>query len=179
VSLDPIYLSFDADERSYLKYIARRTEGTGERRVPVEMGVANEDGTFPHRGFLDFIDNRLDPSSGTARARAVFSNRDELFAPGLFARVRLFGDSGARAVTVVADRAVGTDQDKKFVLVLKPDSTVEYRPVQLGRLVDGYRVVTGGLKAGEAIVVNGLQRVRPGMKVSATRGSMLALRQAQ
>ena len=75
---------------------------------------------------------------------------------------------------MVADRAVGTDQDKKFVLVLKPDNTVEYRPIQLGRLVDGYRVVTGGLKAGEAIVVNGLQRVRPGMKVSATRGPMLA-----
>ncbi len=174
VSLDPIYLSFDADERSYLKYIARRAAGAGERRVPVEMGMANEDGAFPHRGFLDFIDNRLDPGSGTARARAVFSNRDELFAPGLFARVRLFGGSQTHPVPVVADRAVGTDQDKKFVLVLKPDSTVEYRPIQLGRLVDGYRVVIGGLKAGESIVVNGLQRVRPGMKVSATHGAMLA-----
>jgi len=179
VSQDPIYLSFDADERSYLKYIARRAAGTGERRVPVEMGTANDDGTFPHRGFLDFVDNRLDPRSGTARARAVFSNRDAQFAPGLFARVRLFNGGAARAVPVVADRAVGTDQDKKFVLVLKPDSTVEYRPIQLGRLVDGYRIVTGGLKPGEAIVVNGLQRVRPGMKVSATRGPMLALRQPQ
>jgi len=179
VSLDPVYLSFDADERSYLKYIARRAAGTGERRVAVEMGLANEDGVFPHRGFLDFIDNRLDPRSGTARARAVFSNRDGTFAPGLFARVRLFGDSQPRAATVVADRAVGTDQDKKFVLVLKPDDTVEYRPIQLGRLVDGYRVVTGGLKAGESIVVNGLQRVRPGMKVSATRGPMLTMAQAQ
>jgi multidrug efflux system membrane fusion protein len=138
------------------------------------MGMANEDGTFPHRGFLDFIDNRLDARTGTARARAVFSNRDEIFAPGLFARVRLFGGSEAHAVTVVADRAVGTDQDKKFVLVLKPDSTVEYRSIQLGRLADGYRVVTAGLRAGERIVVNGLQRVRPGMKVSATRGPMLA-----
>jgi len=174
VSLDPIYLSFDADERSYLKYIARRAAGSGERRVPVEMGMANEDGSYPHRGFLDFIDNRLDPRTGTARARAVFSNRNEIFAPGLFARVRLFGGSDDRPVTVVADRAVGTDQDKKFVLVLKPDSTVEYRPIQLGRLVDGYRVVTTGLKAGERIVVNGLQRVRPGMKVSAARGPMLA-----
>jgi RND family efflux transporter MFP subunit len=138
------------------------------------MGTASEDGTFPHRGFLDFIDNRLDPRTGTARARAVFSNHDETFAPGLFARVRLAGGNDVRATTVVADRAVGTDQDKKFVLVLKPDSTVEYRPIQLGRLVDGYRVVTAGLKAGERIVVNGLQRVRPGMKVSATRGPMLA-----
>jgi RND family efflux transporter MFP subunit len=174
VSLDPIYLSFDADEGTYLEYIARRAAGSGERRVPVEMGMANEDGAFPHRGFLDFMDNRLDPRTGTARARAIFSNRDERFAPGLFARVRLFGGGDARAVAVVADRAVGTDQDKKFVLVLKPDSTVEYRPIQLGRLVDGYRVVTTGLKAGERIVVNGLQRVRPGMKVSATRGPMLA-----
>jgi RND family efflux transporter MFP subunit len=179
VSVDPIYLTFDADERSYLKYIARRAAGTGERRVPVIMGMANEDGTFPHRGFLDFIDNRLDPRTGTARARAVFSNRDEIFAPGLFARVRLFGGSEARPSPVVADRAVGTDQDKKFVLVLKPDSTVEYRPIQLGRLVDGYRVVTAGLKAGERIVVNGLQRVRPGMKVAATRGPMLAQAQAE
>jgi RND family efflux transporter MFP subunit len=174
VSVDPIYLTFDADERSYLKYIARRAAGTGERRVPVEMGLANEAGTFPHRGSLDFIDNRLDPRAGTARARAIFSNRDGIFAPGLFARVRLFGGGQARASTVVADRAVGTDQDKKFVLVLKPDSTVEYRPIRLGRLVDGYRVVTAGLKPGERIVVNGLQRVRPGMKVSATRGPMLA-----
>jgi RND family efflux transporter MFP subunit len=178
VSLDPIYLSFDADERSYLKYIARRAAGSGERRVPVEMGMANEDGAYPHRGFLDFIDNRLDPRTGTARARAIFSNRDEIFAPGLFARVRLFGGSKDRAVTVVADRAVGTDQDRKFVLVLKADSTVEYRPIQLGRLVDGYRVVTTGLKAGDRIVVNGLQRVRPGMKVSATPGPMLAQAQA-
>ena len=141
--------------------------------------MANEEGSFPHRGFLDFIDNRLDPRTGTARARAVFSNHDETFAPGLFARVRLYGSGAAHPVPVVADRAVGTDQDRKFVLVLKPDSTVEYRPIELGRLVDGYRVVTGGLKAGESIVVNGLQRVRPGMKVAATRGPMLAQAQAQ
>jgi multidrug efflux system membrane fusion protein len=179
VSQDPIYVRFDADERSYLKYIARRADGTGERRVPVAMGMASEEGSFPHRGFLDFIDNRLDPRTGTARARAVFDNHDETFAPGLFARVRLYGSGAARSTVVVADRAVGTDQDKKFVLVLKPDSTIEYRPIELGRLVDGYRVVTAGLKAGEPIVVNGLQRVRPGMKVTAMRGPMLASAQAQ
>jgi multidrug efflux system membrane fusion protein len=174
VSLDPIYVTFDADERSYLKYLAQRSSGAGERRVPVVMGTASEDGSFPHRGFLDFIDNRLDPRSGTARARAVFSNRNEIFAPGLFARVKLSAGTEARAAVVIADRAVGTDQDKKFVLVLKPDSTVEYRPIQLGRLVEGYRVVSGGLKPGEVIVVSGQQRVRPGMKVAATRGAMLA-----
>jgi RND family efflux transporter MFP subunit len=107
------------------------------------------------------------------RVRAVFSNAERTFTPGLFARLRLEGNAPYRA-PVVSDRAVATDQDKKFVLVLKSDSTVEYRPVELGRLVDGYRVVVGGLKAGEQIVVNGLQRVRPGMKVAATSGPMVA-----
>jgi RND family efflux transporter MFP subunit len=170
VSLDPIYVYFDADERSYLKYAARTRSG-GERRTPITLGLSNEDG-FSHEGYVDFVDNQLDPRSGTVRARAVFSNKDRLFAPGLFARLRV-ESSGQYQATVVSDRAVGTDQDKKFVLVLKGD-TVEYRPVQLGRLVDGYRVVTAGLKPGEQIVVNGLQRVRPGMKVNATNGPMLA-----
>jgi multidrug efflux system membrane fusion protein len=170
VSQDPIHVSFDADERSYLKYAAM---GARDRRTRILMGLANEDGTFPHEGYVDFVDNQLDPRTGTVRVRAVFSNKDRRFAPGLFARLKLEG--GARYQgTVVSDRAIGTDQDKKFVLVLKPDSTVEYRPVQLGPLVDGYRVVTGGLRAGEQIVINGLQRVRPGMKVAAASGPMLA-----
>jgi RND family efflux transporter MFP subunit len=168
VSLDPIYVAFDADERSYLTYAAR-----GRPSSPITLGLSSEDGRFPHQGTVDFVDNQLDPRSGTVRARAVFANPDRLFAPGLFARLRLEA-SGQYRAPVVSDRAVGTDQDKKFVLVLKPDSSVEYRPVQLGRLVDGYRVVLGGLKAGEQIVVNGLQRVRPGMKVTAITGSMLA-----
>jgi RND family efflux transporter MFP subunit len=139
VSLDPMYVYFDADERSYLKYVAHRGSG----RAPVAMGMANDDGAFPYQGHLDFVDNQLDPRSGTVRARAVFSNKDQRFTPGLFARLRLFG-------------------------------TVEYRPIQLGRVVDGYRVVSSGLKPGEKIVVNGLQRVRPGMKVTPTAGPMLA-----
>jgi membrane fusion protein, multidrug efflux system len=174
VSLDPIHVMFDADERSYLKYAARARAETGkDRRVPITLGLSSEGGAFPHEGYVDFVDNQLDPRSGTIRARAVFANPDRLFAPGLFARLKLESSSQYQA-TVVADRAVGTDQDKKFVLVLKSDSTVEYRPIQLGRLVDGYRVVTGGLKGGEQIVVNGLQRVRPGMKVTAVTGPMLA-----
>jgi multidrug efflux system membrane fusion protein len=173
VSLDPIYVSFDADERSYLKYAARARQGNRARRTPITLGLSSEDGAFPHEGYVDFVDNQLDPRTGTVRARAVFSNKDRIFTPGLFARLKL-ESSGQYQAPVVSDRAVGTDQDKKFVLVLRPDSSVEYRPVQLGRLIDGYRVVVGGLKAGEQIVVNGLQRVRPGMKVTATSGPMLA-----
>ena len=173
VSLDPIYVSFDADERSYLKYAARaRAEGAG-RQTPIYLGLSNEDGAFPHEGYVDFVDNQLDPRTGTIRARAVFSNEGRIFTPGLFARLKVEGSAQYRA-TVVSDRAVGIDQDKKFVLVLKPDSTVEYRPIQLGRLVEGYRVVTDGLKPGEQVVVNGLQRTRPGMKVAASAGPMLA-----
>jgi RND family efflux transporter MFP subunit len=170
VSQDPMHVYFDADERSYLKWRARGGDG----RTPIYLALANEDGTFPHQGYVDFVDNQLDPHTGTVRARAVFSNRDRVFTPGLYARLKLQGGTGQYQAPVVSDRAVGTDQDKKFVLVLKADSTVEYRPVQLGRLVDGYRVVAGGLKPGEQVVVNGLQRVRPGMKVTATAGPMLA-----
>jgi len=166
VSLDPIYVYFDADERSYLKLVAHRGLA-GNPRTPIVMGMADEDGTFPHHGYLDFIDNQLDPRTGTVRARALFANKDQRFAPGVFARLKVLAP-------VVNDRAVGTDQDKKFVLVLKDDNTVEYRPVELGRLVDGYRVVKGGLKAHEKIVVNGLQRLRPGAKVIATAGPMVA-----
>jgi multidrug efflux system membrane fusion protein len=173
VSLDPIYVSFDADERSYLKYAARGGGGPRDQRTPILLGTAAEGDAFPHEGRVDFFDNQLDPRSGTVHARALFSNKDHLLAPGLYARLKLVGSASYRA-TVVTDRAVGTDQDKKFLLVVKPDSTVEYRPIQLGRLVDGYRVVAGGIKPGEKVVVNGLQRVRPGMRVTATAVPMLA-----
>ena len=173
VSLDPIYATFDADERSYLKYASRGSGGPRDHRAPILLGTASEGQAFPHEGYVDFFDNQLDPRSGTVRARAVFPNPNHLFAPGLFARLKLVGGAAYQA-TVVSDRAIGTDQDKKFVLVVKPDSTVEYRPIELGRLVDGYRVVAGGLKAGEKVVVNGLQRVRPGMRVNPTAVPMLA-----
>ncbi len=185
VSQDPIYASFDADERSFLRYAAK-TEGNRDgklggkpgggprdRRARVLLGTASEGDAFPHEGTIDFFDNQLDPRTGTVRARAVFSNKDHLFTPGLYARLKLVGGAAYQA-TLVNDRAIGTDQDKKFVLVVKPDSTVEYRPVQLGRLVDGYRVVAAGIQPGEKVVVNGLQRVRPGMRVTATAVPMLA-----
>jgi RND family efflux transporter MFP subunit len=173
VSLDPIYAYFDADEQAYLKYSGLARDGSRPEsgRTPIYMGLANEDGKFPHKGYVDFLDNQLDPATGTIRARAVFSNKDRLFTPGLFARIKLEG-SGKYRAALVPDRAIGTDQDKKFVLALKPDSTVDYRAVQPGPLVDGLRVVTSGLKGGERIVVNGLQRVRPGMKVAPVAGDM-------
>jgi RND family efflux transporter MFP subunit len=168
VSLDPIYVYFDSDEHSYLQYV--RGLRTGSSKLPVYIGLANETG-FPHEGKLDFVDNRLDAGAGTIRVRALVPNPQQLFAPGLFARVRLVGTE-QRAVTLIQDQAVGTDQDRKFVLVLKPDSSVEYRPVTTGRLVDGLRVVNSGLKPGEDVVINGLLRVRPGMKVLAKRSTM-------
>jgi multidrug efflux system membrane fusion protein len=174
VSLDPIYAYFDGDEQTYLKYAALARDGSRQSsrdtRNPIYLGLANEDG-FPHQGYVDFVDNQLNPQAGTIRVRAVFSNKDRLFTPGLFARIKLVGGGRYRA-TLVPDRAVGTDQDRKFVLVLRPDSTVEYRPVRLGRVVDGLRIVRSGLKPGERIVVNGLQRVRPQMKVAATLAPM-------
>jgi RND family efflux transporter MFP subunit len=175
VSLDPIYAYFEGDEQTYLKYTTLARSGarpsSRDVRNPIYMGLANENGQFPHKGYVDFVDNRLDPETGTIRARAVFSNKDRLFTPGLFARMKLVG-SGRYHAALVLDRAIGTDQDKKFVLVLKPDKTVEYRPVVPGRLVDGLRVVSSGLKGGEQIVINGLQRVRPGMKVTPSVASM-------
>ena len=177
VSLDPVYVYFDGDEQTYLEYIGfERPSGShAERRSAsrsVYMGLANEEG-YPHEGTIDFIDNRLDPVAGTIRARAVFPNHDHRLTPGLFARVKLAG-SRKYAATLIQDAAVGTDQDRKFVLVLRPDSTVEYRAITLGPLSDGLRVVKSGLKPGERVVINGLQRVRSGAKVSAKEAPMVA-----
>jgi RND family efflux transporter MFP subunit len=170
VSLDPIYVYFDTDEQAYLKYMGGAAAGPSGRQVLV--GLANETG-FPHEGRLNFVDNRVDGTSGTIRARALLSNPNGLFTPGLFARVRLLG-SDRHPATMVQDQAIGTDQDRKFVLVLKNDNTVEYRPVTLGRVVDGLRTVDSGLKPGERVVINGMLRVRPGMKVSPTNAAMVA-----
>jgi multidrug efflux system membrane fusion protein len=174
VSLDPIYAYFEGDEQTYLKYanLARAGTRPSSRDIknPIYMGLANEEG-FPHQGYVDFVDNQLNPQTGTIRARAVFSNKDRRFTPGLFARIKLVG-SGRYRAALVQDRAVGTDQDKKFVLVLKPDTTVEYRSVQLGRVVDGLRVITSGVGDKDRIVINGMQRVRPGMKVTPQLAAM-------
>jgi len=171
VSLDPIYVSFDGDEQEYLKYAHRAAEAADHQaRNPVQVGLANEGG-FPHEGVMVFVDNALDPTTGTIRSRALLDNHDRQFTPGLFARIRLLGSAQHDAV-LVNDSAIGTDQTVRYVLVVGKDNKVEYRPVQLGPVVDGLRVVQSGLTAGETIVVNGLQRVRPGAQVQTQRVAM-------
>jgi len=174
VSVDPVYVYFEGDEQAYLRYNALDRQGSrpSSRRVrnPVRMGLADET-DFPHTGYVDFVDNQLNPNTGTIRARAVFSNKDRYFTPGMFARIQLLG-SGKFDAVLVRDGAVGTDQDRKFVYVLKPDSTVDYRGVELGRMVDGLRVIRKGLAPNENVIINGLMRLRPGIKVAPTLTTM-------
>ena len=161
VSLDRIYASFDGDEDTYLR-VSRRVHAG--QPVDVKVGLANEDG-FPHSGKLEFVDNQLDSQSGSVRMRATFANADRQLAPGLFARVQIAGGE-PRPQILINDRAVGTDQDRKFVFVVDKDNKAEYRAVKLGPTIDGMRIVREGLKPGEKIVVNGLQRVRPGAPIA-------------
>lgn len=181
VSIDPIYVSFEGDEQVYLKYteLARRGERPSSRDAanPVKMGLANEDG-YPHSGTMVFVDNQIDPRTGTIRARAAFDNKDGYFTPGLFARVKLFGHNTFPAV-LVDDRAIGTDQSQKFVYVIDADNKVAYRTVKVGRLTDGLRIVQSGLAPGESVVVNGLQRVHPGDVVTPERVAMDARENAE
>jgi membrane fusion protein, multidrug efflux system len=161
VSLDRIYASFDGDEETYLRVGAKARDGAP---VTVRVGLANEEG-FPHEGTLEFVDNQLDTRTGSVRMRATFENKDGALVPGLFARVQL-GAADSRKAVLINERAVGTDQSRKFVFVVGLDGKAEYRPVTLGPVVDGLRVVRSGVKPGEKIVVNGLQRVRPGAPVA-------------
>jgi RND family efflux transporter MFP subunit len=174
VSIDPIYVRFDGDEQAFLRYakIAREAQAkssgkpneAGTTGSPVMVGLANEPG-YPHQGVMVFVDNELDPTTGTIRGRARLDNRDRAFTPGLFARVKLMGSNQYNAL-LINDSAIGTDQTVRYVLVVGADNKVQYRPVKLGPIIDGLRVVTDGLKAGETIVVSGLQRVRPGSPVT-------------
>jgi RND family efflux transporter MFP subunit len=184
VSVDPVYVYADVDENSLLKFNAlaqaHKLDSDGKGRVPVELQLADEDG-FLHRGYIESFDNRVDPNTGSILLRAVFPNADGRVVPGLFARIRV-PLSDRHEALLVAEQAIGTDQSRKFVLTLSPTNTVEYRPVTLGPAVNGKRVVRDGLKAGEQIVVNGIQRVRPGMPVMPqeatmdSAGSKLAIR---
>ena len=168
VSMDPIYVYFEADERSHLKYMRLSQNGKGpssrEARNPVYLALADEKG-FPRRGYLDFVDNRLDPKTGTMTGRAVFSNSDLALTPGLFGRVRVQGSTSYEAV-LVPDEAVGSDQAQKFVFVMNGDDTVEYRMVQLGPVLHGFRVIREGLKPNDWFIANGVQRAKTGLKVS-------------
>lgn len=171
VSVDPLQVYFDIDEATYLDFAAQaRPDSAGRTmaKLPVRIGLMNEEG-YPHAGVLDFVGAQINRGTGTVRARAIIANRNGRLAPGLFARVRL--DTAApRQAVLIDDQAVGTDQGQTYVLILGAGNKVEYRPVTLGRIVDGLRVVESGLQSGETIVIKGL--VRPGMQVTPKRISM-------
>lgn len=160
VSVAPVYVNFEVDEPTYIRYAGNGTVGnSGVNRIPVSIGLTSEEG-YPRQGHVKSFDNRIDNGSGTIRVRAVFANEDGTLTPGMYARVRT-GDSNAKNALLIDDKAVGTDQDKKFVMVVGADNKAVYRPVTLGPMVEGLRVVRSGLKLDERIVVNGLQRIRP------------------
>lgn len=175
VSLNPIYASFEIDERVFLKYVDKARKHASQ--LPVAVGLADEE-DFPHHGRLEFVDNRVDPQSGTVRMRTVLDNRDGRLTPGLFARVKIGDATQPRTALLVTDRAIGTDQSKRFVMVVDGENKAQYREVKLGRIVGGLRVIEDGIKPGELIVVNGLQRVRPGTPVTPQTVPMEADRQA-
>jgi multidrug efflux system membrane fusion protein len=170
VSQNPIYIYFDVSENNYIKYkrLAEHGEaGAAELGAPVEVELPDEHG-FPHKGKLDFLDNRLDQGTGTLRARAILDNRDGLFSPNMFGRVRVTG-SARYAALLLPDEAIGTDQTNKYVFTVAGDGTVVRRNVKLGPLVDGLRVVREGLNSTEWVITKGVQRARPGQKVTPNR----------
>ena len=158
---------FDVDEYTVLRVRKLVREGKADsprdRVVPVSLGLANEEG-FPHQGTIDFVDNRINPKTGTIRARGVFPNNPEHLLPGFFARVRVPIGRRHRAL-LVTDRSLDTDQGQKVLYVVNDKNEVVSRPVRLGALHDGLREITDGLKPGERVIVNGLQQVRPGTTV--------------
>jgi RND family efflux transporter MFP subunit len=173
VSLDPIYVYFDADERAFLKY--SRLALSGQRRssrdygTPVRVALADEK-NFVHEGVMDFVDNQIDRGTGTIIGRAILPNPDLTLTPGLFGRLRLPG-SGEYHALLLPDEAVATDQSRKFVFVVDADGTAQYRGVTTGPLIDGLRVIRDGLTAQDSVIVSGMQRVRPGVKVDAQPAS--------
>ncbi|HEV2318798.1 MAG TPA: efflux RND transporter periplasmic adaptor subunit [Verrucomicrobiae bacterium] len=171
VSVNPVYVYADIDEDSYLKFSelvrAKELGADDGGRIPVQMELADET-NFAHGGFIESFDNHLDSDMGSILVRAVFSNDDGNLVPGLFARIRI-PMSDRHSAFLVGERAIGTDLSQKYVLVLTRTNTVAYQPVQLGPMIEGQRIIRSGLNAGDEIVVNGLERVRPGMAVSAVR----------
>ncbi|WP_299082144.1 efflux RND transporter periplasmic adaptor subunit [uncultured Paraglaciecola sp.] len=168
VSMDKMYAYFDVDEQSYLKYkqLAQSGEGSGTRHTtgnPVYMALASEE-EYVHAGSIDFVDNAVNHQTGTIRIRATFANQDQALLPGLFARIKLTASQAYQGI-LINEKAVGTDLNRKFVLVVGQDNQLEYRQVVLGEKIKGLRLVTEGLNPEEHIVVNGLQRVRPKMLI--------------
>ncbi len=179
VSVDPIYVYFDVDEPSMLQYqkLIRESKlkSAEDTEIPVEMGLANEQG-FPHKGIINFVDNRVDRSTATLKLRAVFdnsfvSNNVRMFTPGLNVRVRLAASPRYSAL-LVSDRAIGVDQGTKFVYVVDAQNKVQRREVQTGKLNNGLRVIQSGIAVDDRVVVNGLQRIREGVTVVAEEKPM-------
>ncbi len=168
VSIDPVYVYADVDEETLLRFnrlvAEKQIEADSEGRVPTELQLADET-DFPHRGYIESFDNRLDANTGSILMRAVFPNSSGRIVPGLFARVRI-PVSARQPALLISERAVGTDQSQQYVLTLTETNTVAYQAVKLGPVIDGKRVVRSGLRGDEKIVVNGLQRVRSGMSVT-------------
>jgi RND family efflux transporter MFP subunit len=167
VSVDPMYAYFDVDERTVLRVKQLIREGQlkspYDGLISVWLGLADEDG-HPHRGAVDFADNQVNPRTGTLRVRGVFPNKDEALSPGYFGRVRVPVGAPHKAL-LITDRALDTDQGQKIVYVVDRHNKVASRPVRLGAMHDGLREITGGLRPGERVIVNGLQQVRPGLTV--------------
>jgi RND family efflux transporter MFP subunit len=167
VSMDPIYFYFDVSEADFLKY--KRLGELGLRPSsrdsahPVELGLQNDEG-FPYSGKMNFVDNRIDQNTGSLRGRAVFDNPSGLFQPGLFARVRLVGSGHYKAI-LLPDVAIATDQSNRFVFAVAEDGAVSAKPVVLGPLIDGLRVIRSGVSTADWVIVNGVQRARTGIKV--------------
>jgi len=177
-SIDPIYLFFDADEAAYLKYI--RLDRAGLR--PSSRGAANrvrvslvdEEG-FPHAGRMDFVDNQIDPATGTMRGRAILPNPEQLMMPGMFARVRLAG-RGPYEALLVPDSAIATDQARRVLFVVDEENIARARPVETGPKALGLRVIRSGVEPDDRVVINGLQRVRPGVEVAPQQGEIVPRR---
>ncbi|WP_449546927.1 efflux RND transporter periplasmic adaptor subunit [Lelliottia amnigena] len=177
VSLKTVYVYFDVDEATYLHYqnLARSGQGASSNHLalPVEIGLVDEEG-YPHQGKVDFLDNQLTPSTGTIRMRALLDNAQRQFTPGLFARVRLPGSAEFNA-TLIDDKAVLTDQDRKYVYIVDKDGKAQRRDITQGRLAAGLRIVQQGLNPGDKVIIDGLQKVfMPGMPVNAKTVPMTA-----
>jgi membrane fusion protein, multidrug efflux system len=171
VSIDPIHFYFDVSEADFLKYrklgslAIQQDEHLAE--IPVELALQTDTG-FPYKGRMSFIDNRIDAGTGSLRVRAVFDNPDQLFQPGLFARVRLAGSPRYKGI-LLPDVAVATDQSNRFVFIVSDDGTVSSKPVVLGPVIDGLRVIRSGVSTTDWVIVNGVQRARTGIKVKADK----------
>jgi RND family efflux transporter MFP subunit len=173
VSVDPVHVYADLDENALLRFNAMKASGQlgsgSDSRIPVEMQLGDET-EFAHRGYIESLDNRINPQSGSIILRAEFPNPDRTIVPGLFARIRL-PVSAKRPTLLVDETAIGTDQAQKFVLTLTETNTAAYRPIQIGPAIQGKRVVRGGLQAGEKIIVKGMAKVRSGMPVVPVDGA--------